>query len=91
MGRKLEFPERILTPLAAGMTGAIDARGDQPRVAFIREAIEREFRRRGARAKKTGKNNSGGSIALSCPSAGTKRPNGSIKREGSRPLRSRLP
>jgi hypothetical protein len=59
MGRKLEFPERILTPLAAGMTGAIDAiRGGQPRVAFIREAIERELRRRGARAKKTGKNNS---------------------------------
>jgi hypothetical protein len=53
MGRKLEFPERIVTPLAAGTTGAIDAiRGGQPRVAFIREAIERELRRRGTRAKK---------------------------------------
>jgi hypothetical protein len=58
MGRKLEFPERILTPLAAGTTGAIDAiRGDQPRVAFIREAIERELRRRGARVKQTSKKN----------------------------------
>jgi hypothetical protein len=61
MGRKLEFPERILTPLPAGMTGAIDAiRGGQPRVAFIREAIERELRRRGARAKKTCRKRSNG-------------------------------
>jgi hypothetical protein len=38
------------------MTGAIDAiRGGQPREAFIREVIERELRRRGARAKKTSK------------------------------------
>jgi hypothetical protein len=61
MGRKLEFPERILTPLAAGTTGAIDAiRGDQPRVAFIREAITRELRRRCARAKTISKKNSNG-------------------------------
>jgi hypothetical protein len=58
MGRKLEFPERILT---AGTTGAIDAiRGDQPRVAFIREAITRELRRRCARAKTISKKNSNG-------------------------------
>jgi hypothetical protein len=56
MGRKLEFPERIITPLAVGTIAAIDAvRGDQPRVAFIRDAIERELRRRGARVKKTRK------------------------------------
>jgi hypothetical protein len=61
MGRKLEFPERIITPLAVGTTAAIDAiRGDQPRVAFIREAIERELRRRDARAKKTSKKKSNG-------------------------------
>jgi hypothetical protein len=61
MGRKLEFPERIVTPLAAGTIDAIDAiRGGQPRVAFIREAIERELRRRGERAKRTSGKKSNG-------------------------------
>lgn len=47
-GRQKEFPERITLPLSAEMLAAIDAaRGDgEARLDLIREAIEREIRRR---------------------------------------------
>lgn len=48
VGRKNEFPERITLPLAAGKSAEIDAllEKDEPRVAFIREAIEALIRKR---------------------------------------------
>lgn len=49
VGRKMEYPERITLPLADGSLARIDAAlsDDEPRLAFIREAIERELARRG--------------------------------------------
>lgn len=48
MGRKKEWPERITLPLAAGTTARIDAakQGGEVRLDVIREAIERELKRR---------------------------------------------
>ncbi|MFG1250060.1 hypothetical protein [Xanthobacter flavus] len=48
MGRKKEFPVRITLPLAEGVTERMDAlvSGDETRLDLIRDAIERELRRR---------------------------------------------
>jgi hypothetical protein len=48
MGRKMLFPEKLLISFAEGTKARIDAvRGAEEDVrAFIREAIEREIRRR---------------------------------------------
>lgn len=48
VGRKMEFPDRITLPLAAGVIERIDATLDphEPRLDLIREAIERELKRR---------------------------------------------
>jgi hypothetical protein len=48
MGRKLEWPEKVLASLAAGTLARIEAaraEGEDTR-AFIRQAIERELKRR---------------------------------------------
>ena len=48
MGRKLEWPEKFLTSLAAGTLARIEAvraEGEDTR-GFIRQAIEREIKRR---------------------------------------------
>jgi hypothetical protein len=52
MGRKMEWPEKFLVSFAEGTLGRIDAaRGeDEDRRTFIREAVERELKRR-ARAR----------------------------------------
>jgi len=48
VGRKMEFPDRITLPLAEGVLARIDAVLDdgEPRLDLIREAIERELKRR---------------------------------------------
>lgn len=48
MGRKKQFTERITLPLPAGTTCRIDALLDkgEARLELIRDAIEREVRRR---------------------------------------------
>lgn len=48
VGRKKEFPERITLPLAEGTTARVDAaaREGEVRLDVIREAIERELKRR---------------------------------------------
>lgn len=48
VGRKMEFPDRITLPLAAGVVARIDAAlgPHEPRLDLIREAIERELKRR---------------------------------------------
>lgn len=48
VGRKKEFPVRITLPLAEGVTERMDAlvSGDETRLDLIRDAIERELRRR---------------------------------------------
>ncbi len=48
MGRKMEYPERITLPLAEGTTARIDAvcEKDEPRLEVIREAIDKEIKRR---------------------------------------------
>ena len=48
VGRKKEFPIRITLPLADGMTDRIDVllSEDEVRLDFIRDAIEREIKRR---------------------------------------------
>lgn len=48
VGRKLEFPDRITLPLAAGVVNRIDAALEpgEPRLDLIRDAIDRELRRR---------------------------------------------
>lgn len=48
VGRKLEYPDRITLPLAAGVVERIDAALEpgEPRLDLIREAIEREIKRR---------------------------------------------
>lgn len=52
MGRKKLWPERILLPLATEMLEAIDAALDdgEARVDLIREAIDRELKRRERRS-----------------------------------------
>ena len=46
VGRKKLYPVRLTLPLTDTAAAAIDsARGAQPRVEFIRQAIEREIRR----------------------------------------------
>jgi hypothetical protein len=55
VGRKKLYPVRLTLPLTDITAAAIDsARGEQPRVDFIRQAIEQEIKRRG-RAKAAGK------------------------------------
>jgi metal-responsive CopG/Arc/MetJ family transcriptional regulator len=53
VGRKKLFPSRITLPLPAEMLAAIDAkRGGQPRVEYIRQAIEERLsRKRKSRGK----------------------------------------
>lgn len=48
VGRKKEYPDRITLPLAEGVLAKIDAVlvGDEPRLDMIREAIDREIKRR---------------------------------------------
>lgn len=48
VGRKMEFPDRITLPLAAGVVARIDSvlQPNEPRLDLIREAIEREIKRR---------------------------------------------
>jgi hypothetical protein len=48
VGRKMEFPDRLTLPLADGVVARIDAALEpgEPRLELIREAIERELRRR---------------------------------------------
>lgn len=48
VGRKKEFDESLRLPLAAGMTARIDAvlEPGEPRLDMIREALEREIKRR---------------------------------------------
>lgn len=47
MGRKKEFPVRITLPLSEEMAASIDeARGDEDRVDWIRDAIDRKLKRR---------------------------------------------
>ncbi|AZO48087.1 hypothetical protein [Mesorhizobium sp. M4B.F.Ca.ET.058.02.1.1] len=48
VGRKKEWTEQLRLPLAEGMTARIDAvlAKDEPRLDMIREAIEREIKRR---------------------------------------------
>lgn len=49
MGRKKEYPERITLPLTTEMAEKIDEdRGDEDRVSWIRDAIERKLKRRKA-------------------------------------------
>lgn len=53
VGRKMEFPDRITLPLAQGVLERIDAalESGEPRLDLIREAIERELKRRAKTAK----------------------------------------
>jgi hypothetical protein len=48
VGRKKEWTERLLLPLAEGTTARIDGvlASSEPRLDMIREAIEREIKRR---------------------------------------------
>ena len=48
VGRKKEFPVRITLPLAEGVTERVDAlvSNGETRLDLIREAIEREIKRR---------------------------------------------
>lgn len=48
VGRKLEFPIRITLPLSEEMLAELDklVTDDENRVAIIRDAIDREIRRR---------------------------------------------
>lgn len=48
VGRKLIYPVRITLTMSDDMSGKIDAalRKDEPRLDLIREAIERELKRR---------------------------------------------
>jgi metal-responsive CopG/Arc/MetJ family transcriptional regulator len=48
VGRKKEFENRITLPLSAEMLAGVDAvlADDEPRLDMIREAIEREIKRR---------------------------------------------
>lgn len=52
VGRKMEFPDRITLPLAAGVVERIDAalEDGEPRLDLIRSAIDRELKRRGVKA-----------------------------------------
>jgi metal-responsive CopG/Arc/MetJ family transcriptional regulator len=53
VGRKKQFEERITLPLSADMLARIDAvlADDEPRLDMIREAIEREIKRRARQSK----------------------------------------
>lgn len=53
MGRKKQWDEQLRLPLAAGTTARIDAvlTENEPRVDLIRQAIEREIKRRGRSPK----------------------------------------
>lgn len=48
MGRKMEWPEKFLASLALGTLARIDAarEPEEDRRTFIRQAIEREIKRR---------------------------------------------
>jgi hypothetical protein len=51
VGRKKLYPVRLTLPLTEAAAADIDsARGEQPRVDFIRQAIEREIKRRRSRS-----------------------------------------
>lgn len=48
VGRPMEFPERLTLPLPKGTTARLDAarRDGEARLDVIREAVERELKRR---------------------------------------------
>ena len=54
MGRKKQWSEQLRLPLAEGTTARIDAvlAEGEPRLDMIREAVEREIKRREQRASK---------------------------------------
>jgi hypothetical protein len=48
MGRKKEYPVRIILPLTDEMAEGIDeARGEEDRVAWIRSAIAKRLKKKG--------------------------------------------
>jgi hypothetical protein len=53
LGRKMEWPEKFLASLAEGTLARIDAAKTpaEDRRAFIREAVEREIKRRSRQPK----------------------------------------
>jgi hypothetical protein len=53
VGRKKEFEERITLPLSTEMLSGVDAvrAPDEDRLSVIRQAIEREIKRRQRQAK----------------------------------------
>ena len=55
MGRKKEWTEQLRLPLAEGTTARIDSvlSKDEPRLDMIRDAIEREIKRRQKAAPRT--------------------------------------
>lgn len=52
MGRKKLWPERLTLPISTEMLEKIDAMlaGDETRLDLIREAIDRELKRRGRKS-----------------------------------------
>lgn len=54
VGRRKEFDEQLRLPLAAGVTARIDAvlEPEEPRLDMIRDAIEREIKRREREGKR---------------------------------------
>jgi hypothetical protein len=55
VGRKKEWTEQLRLPLAEGTTARIDSvlKSGEPRLDMIREAVEREIKRREREAKKS--------------------------------------
>lgn len=54
MGRKLEYPEQLRLSLAAGTIEKIDSvlAPDENRLTMLRDAVDREIKRRRKEAKK---------------------------------------
>jgi hypothetical protein len=51
MGRKKEYPVRITLPLSAEMAEGVDeARGEEDRVTWIRDAIAKRLKKREKKA-----------------------------------------
>ena len=56
VGRRMEFPDKCIAPLAKGTFARIASalKPDEDRTAFIREAVERELERRGKGSSQSG-------------------------------------